>query len=207
MDKERERSLHQSLGRPAEERPRSCSEWHQRGRVYHSHKSPIICVILPFFLCTFRGSWRILEKRSVPELPTQAAAASTPTSTRVSTREKNRATAPSLRRDLTEWSAFNQAAQLSAAAAALPRISQRGPGWVTWKVKTITQQINHIAVTAADFPQNKSWIRRWFISKQTYYGNTEQNSQVILKVAIGAVLHLPILTLTNETAFHVTEQS
>lgn len=56
-------------------------------------------------------------------------------------------------------------------------------------------------------PQHKSCVRHSFISKQPYYGNADQNSQVILKVAIGAVHHLPILTLVKEKAFHVTEQS
>lgn len=57
------------------------------------------------------------------------------------------------------------------------------------------------------FLQNKSCILFSFISQQTYYRNADQNSQVILKVAIGAVRHLLILTLENEKAFHVTEQS
>lgn len=57
------------------------------------------------------------------------------------------------------------------------------------------------------FPQNKSCILQSFISKWTFYGNADQNSPVIPKEAKAAVCHLPILTLVNETAFHVAEQS
>lgn len=49
---------------PAEERLKSCSERHQRGRIYHSHKSPIICVIL--FLCVLL----LLESSSEIQCPT-----------------------------------------------------------------------------------------------------------------------------------------
>lgn len=121
----------------AEEQLKSCSERHQRGRIYHSHKSPIICVIL--FLCVLplleSSSSRNTVSHSSRRLPTRRTSHE---------REKNWTPAPSLCWDLTELWAFNQVAQLS---AALPLMSQYGSAWVTWKVKIITHQINHIAVT------------------------------------------------------------
>lgn len=61
---------------------KSCFEGHKRRRIYHPHKSPIICVILFSFFppFSFSGVLPLLEdtgkntaSRSARRLPTQAA--------------------------------------------------------------------------------------------------------------------------------------
>lgn len=61
---------------------KSCFEGHKRRRIYHPHKSPIICVILFSFFPSFfilwcsatpGGYWRNSASRSARRLPTQAA--------------------------------------------------------------------------------------------------------------------------------------
>lgn len=59
-----------------------------------------------------------------------------------------------------------------------------------YNVKTILHRVHGIYVMA--LISNKKDIFIPFILKQTYYRSADQNRQMILKVAIGAVHHLAV---------------